>query len=129
MLGPLRAGRPTPQWCLDLTTQRTAPWGPASILGLLPELDGPESPAASSPAWATAPSWTAGPPRRPPRCRRAAWRDAEDRYASDLLLPDLVGDPWLRALTNSPAAAAIPVLLVGDTPVGPGPPLLAERLG
>ncbi len=49
-----------------------------------------------------------------------AWPAAEDRYASDLLLPDRVADPWLRALTASAAAAPIPILLGGHTLVGPG---------
>jgi hypothetical protein len=50
----------------------------------------------------------------------AAWPSAEDRFASDLLLPDRIGDPWLRELTASAAAAPIPVLLGGHTLVGPG---------
>jgi hypothetical protein len=48
------------------------------------------------------------------------WPSSEDRFASDLLLPEHVGDPWLRALTTSAAAAPIPVLLGGHTLVGPG---------
>ena len=31
---------------------------------------------------------------------RPAWPAPEDRYASDLLLPDRVADPWLRELTR-----------------------------
>ena len=50
----------------------------------------------------------------------AGWPPAEDRYASDLLLPDQVRDPWLGALTASARDAAIPVLLGGHTLVGPG---------
>jgi hypothetical protein len=50
----------------------------------------------------------------------AAWPDAEDRFASDLLLPDQISDPWLRALTASAAAAPFPILLGGHTLVGPG---------
>ena len=30
-----------------------------------------------------------------------AWPPAEDRFASDLLLPDRIGDPWLRSLTTA----------------------------
>jgi hypothetical protein len=52
------------------------------------------------------------------------WPVAEDRFASDLLLPERVGDPWLRALTASAADAAIPVLLGGHSLVGPGVRLL-----
>ncbi|HSL97013.1 MAG TPA: hypothetical protein VK831_00450 [Candidatus Deferrimicrobiaceae bacterium] len=48
------------------------------------------------------------------------WPAAEDRFASDLLLPDLVGDPWLRDLTASALEATIPTLLGGHTLVGPG---------
>jgi hypothetical protein len=50
----------------------------------------------------------------------AAWPSAEDRFASDLLLPDVIVDPWLRALTVSAAEAAIPILLGGHSLVGPG---------
>jgi len=54
-----------------------------------------------------------------------AWPPAEDRFASDLLLPDRVVDPWLRALTAAALEAPIPVLLGGHTLVGPGLRLLA----
>lgn len=50
----------------------------------------------------------------------SAWPPAEDRFASDLLLPDRIRDPWLRALTTSARDARIPVLLGGHTLVGPG---------
>jgi hypothetical protein len=50
----------------------------------------------------------------------AAWPTAEDRFASDLLLPDRVDDAWLRDLTASAATAPIPVLLGGHTLIGPG---------
>jgi hypothetical protein len=52
--------------------------------------------------------------------READWPAAEDRFASDLLLPHLIADPWLRELTTSAAAARIPILLGGHTLVGPG---------
>jgi hypothetical protein len=48
------------------------------------------------------------------------WPSLEDRLASDLLLPDRVSDPWLRALTESAVAAPIPILLGGHSLVGPG---------
>ncbi len=48
------------------------------------------------------------------------WPDPEDRFASDLLLPARVADPWLRELTASAVAARIPILLGGHTLVGPG---------
>jgi hypothetical protein len=50
----------------------------------------------------------------------AVWPVAEDRFASDLLLPEAVADPWLRELTASAVAAPIPILLGGHTLVGPG---------
>ncbi|HET7182455.1 MAG TPA: hypothetical protein VFI15_09510, partial [Candidatus Limnocylindrales bacterium] len=48
------------------------------------------------------------------------WPPAEDRFASDLLLPERIRDPWLQALTESARDARIPVLLGGHTLVGPG---------
>lgn len=56
-----------------------------------------------------------------------AWPSAEDRFASDLLLPERVVDPWLRALTASATRAPIPVLLGGHTLVGPGMRLVVGR--
>jgi hypothetical protein len=55
------------------------------------------------------------------------WPPAEDRFASDLLLPEQVADPWLRGLTAAAREAAIPIVLGGHTLVGPGLPLLAGR--
>ena len=48
------------------------------------------------------------------------WPGMEDRFSSDLLQPDGIRDPWLRALTASARDSAIPVLLGGHTLVGPG---------
>ena len=48
------------------------------------------------------------------------WPDAEDRFASDLLLPERIRDPWLRDLTASAREASIPILLGGHSLVGPG---------
>lgn len=56
-----------------------------------------------------------------------AWPPAEDRFASDLLLADRIGDPWLRALTVAAADAPIPILLGGHSLVGPGVRLLLGR--
>ncbi|HEX4898360.1 MAG TPA: hypothetical protein VFV53_08405, partial [Candidatus Limnocylindrales bacterium] len=58
-----------------------------------------------------------------------AWPPAEDRFASDLLLPDQIGDPWLRALTTAAVEAAIPIALGGHTLVGPGLRFLLGRRG
>ena len=49
-----------------------------------------------------------------------AWPPPEDRFASDLLLPDRIADPWLRDLTASARDASIPIVLGGHTVVGPG---------
>jgi CTP:molybdopterin cytidylyltransferase MocA len=51
------------------------------------------------------------------------WPAPEDRYASDLLLPEAIVDPWLRDLTASALNAPVPVLVGGHTLVGPGAPL------
>jgi hypothetical protein len=56
-----------------------------------------------------------------------AWPPAEDRFASDLLLPASIADPWLRALTDSACGAAIPIVLGGHTAVNGGLRLLARR--
>ena len=48
------------------------------------------------------------------------WPPPEDRYASDLLLPDRVRDPWLAELTAAAADAPIPLLLGAHGLVGPG---------
>ena len=49
-----------------------------------------------------------------------AWPVAEDRFASDLLLPERIVDPWLRALTAAARGAPIPIVLGGHSLVGPG---------
>ena len=49
-----------------------------------------------------------------------AWPTSEDRFTSDLLLADRVGDPWLAELTSAAVAAPVPVLLGGHGLVGPG---------
>jgi hypothetical protein len=56
------------------------------------------------------------------------WPSPEDRYASDLLLPDRISDPWLAELTASAVEAPIPILLGGHALVGPGA-RLALRAG
>jgi hypothetical protein len=48
------------------------------------------------------------------------WPRATDRFASDLLLPDRIGDAWLRDLTTAARDAPIPILLGGHSLVGPG---------
>ena len=56
-----------------------------------------------------------------------AWPVPEDRFASDLLLPATIADPWLRALTESAIASDLPILLGGHTAVNGGLRLLAQR--
>ena len=53
-----------------------------------------------------------------------AWPSPEERYASDLLLPDAISDPWLGAITTSAADASIPIMLGAHTLVGPGLPVV-----
>lgn len=48
------------------------------------------------------------------------WPAAEDRFASDLLLPERIGDAWLRDLTRSAVDAPIPIVVGGHSLVGPG---------
>jgi hypothetical protein len=59
----------------------------------------------------------------------SAWPAAEDRFASDLLAPASIADPWLRALTESAMApsAGRPIILGGHTMVNGGLRLLAGR--
>jgi hypothetical protein len=94
---------------------------PASILGALLDRDGPESFGEHLARLADA----AMVDTRVLLAHRlgsdqAGWPPAEDRFASDLLLPDRISDPWLRGLTASAAAAPIPISLGGHTLVGPG---------
>jgi CTP:molybdopterin cytidylyltransferase MocA len=113
---------------------------PRSVLGELLDRDGPESLAgivarladaalidtrvllahrhgADESAPASAPS-SSGP-----------WPAAEDRFASDLSLPESIADPWLRALTASAATSPVdhPILLGGHTLVNGGLRLVAQR--
>ena len=94
---------------------------PRSVLGTLLDRDGPEALGhlvAGFSDGALVDSRVLVAQRFGPDER--AWPHPEDRYASDLLLPDRVRDPWLRALTASALAAPVPVLLGGHTLVGPG---------
>lgn len=54
----------------------------------------------------------------------SAWPSAADRFASDLLRPEIVADQWLAALTGSAVESSIPIVLGAHTLVGPGLPLL-----
>jgi hypothetical protein len=97
------------------------PRPPASVLGALLERDGPEalgSWVARLADGALVDSRVLFAHRLGADERR--WPAAEDRYASDLLLPERVADPWLRALTRSALDAPVPIALGGHTLVGPG---------
>lgn len=54
---------------------------------------------------------------------------AADRFASDLLQPDLISDEWLRDFTGAAARAPIPLLLGGHGVVSGGLFTLAEITG
>jgi hypothetical protein len=94
---------------------------PRSILGALLDRDGPEAIGATLAELGDA----ALVDSRVLLAHRlgadeAAWPSPEDRFASDLLLHELIADPWLRAVTRSAAGASIPIVLGGHTLVGPG---------
>jgi hypothetical protein len=55
------------------------------------------------------------------------WPGPEDRFASDLLRPDGIADPWLRTITTAAVDAPIPIVLGGHSLVGPGLRLVLER--
>lgn len=57
----------------------------------------------------------------------SGWPPAEARFASDLLDPAGIDDPWMRELTASALQAEIPILLGGHSLVGPGVRLIAGR--
>lgn len=104
-----------------LRTSQLGQRPPASVLGLLLDRDGPAALAAHLPRLVDAAlidtrvllAHREGADER-------AWPSAEDRFASDLLTPEAIADPWLRALTQAALDAPIPVVLGGHTLVGPG---------
>lgn len=103
----------------------TEPRPPASLLGMLLERDGPASLGEHLRKLADA----AIVDSRVLLAHRLGsdetrWPPAEDRFASDLLLPDRIADPWLRELTSAAVASRIPILLGGHSLVGPGVRLL-----
>lgn len=104
---------------------------PVSLLGLLLDRDGPASIGAHLARLSDAAivdsrvllAHRLGADER-------GWPPTEDRFASDLLLPERIGDPWLRALTEAARDAPIPILLGGHSLVGPGVRLvLGTRAG
>ena len=109
-------------------TKTTRQRAPASVLGLLLDRDGPASIGAHLGRLADGAildSRVLLAHRLGADERR--WPAAEDRFASDLLLAERVGDPWLRALTEAARDAPIPVLLGGHSLVGPGVRLVLGR--
>jgi hypothetical protein len=51
-----------------------------------------------------------------------------DRFASDALMPNLIGEPWLKALTEAALWAKIPLVLGGHSLVSGGVWALSERV-
>ena len=97
------------------------PRAPVSVLGALLDRDGPESFGS----WIARLGDGALVDSRVLLAHRLgaderSWPAAEDRFASDLLLHERIGDPWLRALTRSALDAPVPIVLGGHTLVGPG---------
>ena len=124
----LRASSPLawgpPETSSGATARRSidrVPRPPASVLGLLLDRDGPAALGHLLGRLADA----ALVDTRVLLAHRlgadeARWPAPEDRFASDLLLPDRIADRWLRDLTRSALDAPIPVLLGGHSLVGPG---------
>ena len=114
---------------------------PRSVLGELLDRDGPESLARTVARLADAAlidtrvllahRHGADESATPPAAGASSgpWPAAEDRFASDLLRPESIADPWLRALTESAATSPTdhPILLGGHTLVNGGLRLLAQR--
>lgn len=114
-----------------LRTRRPGQRAPASVLGALLDRDGPGSLGRHLARMGDA----AIVDTRVLLAHRLGadeddWPTPEDRFASDLLRPRDIGDPWLAELTASALDAPIPLLLGGHTLVGPGLRLaLASRPG
>jgi hypothetical protein len=107
---------------------------PRSVLGELLDRDGPESLATTVSRLADAAVIdTRVLLAHRHGAQESVWPAAEDRFASDLLLPVSIADPWLRALTESavgPGSTPLsdhPILLGGHTLVNGGLRLLAQR--
>ncbi|HEX7495408.1 MAG TPA: hypothetical protein VF349_02125 [Candidatus Limnocylindrales bacterium] len=117
---------------------------PRSVFGELLDRDGPESLARTVARLADAAvidtrvllahrygadetAQRAGAAQRPAATPPAAWPMPEDRFASDLLLPATIADPWLRTITESAIASDLPIILGGHTAVNGGLRLHAAR--
>jgi hypothetical protein len=113
---------------LALSGATTDGRAPASVLGRLLDLEGPEMLAKIVANLGDA----AVIDTRVLLAHRhgldeSTWPGPEDRFASDLLLTASVADPWLRELTDSACGSDRPILLGGHTAVNGGLRLLAER--
>lgn len=60
---------------------------------------------------------------------RGLWPCDADRFHSDLLRDDQVGDPFLRALTLAARSATVPVVMGGHSLVAGGLAVLLEGAG
>jgi hypothetical protein len=103
---------------------------PRSVLGTLLDRDGPESLARHVAVLGDAAIVDTRVLMAHRRgAAESAWPPAEDRFASDLLDPAAVADPWLAALTAAAAGSPVghPILLGGHTLLNGGLRLLAER--
>lgn len=110
---------------------------PRSILGELLDRDGPEALARTVANLADAAVIDTrvllahrygGDDSAAATTSAAAQPSAEDRFASDLLLPSTIADPWLRALTESATTSSgHPIVLGGHSLLNGGLRLLAER--
>jgi hypothetical protein len=115
--------------CLAQSGVTTGDRPPHSILGELLDRDGPESLGRIVERLADA----AVIDTRVLLAHRlgadeAAWPDPEERFASDLLLPPMISDPWLCTLTVAASTRrSVPIILGGHTLVNGGLRLLAQR--
>lgn len=57
---------------------------------------------------------------------RGLWPSAADRFHSDLRQPEMVTDPFVRALTEAAMAAPVPVIMGGHSLVSGGMYALIE---
>jgi hypothetical protein len=117
-------------------TAGATPRPPRSVFGELLDRDGPDALAATVARLADAAvidtrvlmAHRAGAADVARSGAGTAWPADEDRFASDLLLPVSIADPWLRALTESAATTpGGPIVLGGHTMVNGGLRLLAQR--
>jgi hypothetical protein len=109
-------------------TGRSRPRRPSSVLGMVLDREGPDALGSVVGRLADA----AIVDTRVLLAHRLGaderrWPSPEDRFASDLLLPERIADPWLHHLTASAADGPTPVLLGGHTLVGPALTLLTGR--